>query len=168
MFSLMRWLRGIVLTLLHFPEFSLIPPIYLQILVRYWSKWQLCRVISSHEGMHESLQRSETSRRIYLQNLLDKINELENFEPFWYAILGVTLLPQLLNMPLFQKLSEIQKRVVSLRRFIIRMLLRGHRCLHKLLEILVYEPLLILVKHKKSVTIYAIKDHMIRWKSTKF
>jgi hypothetical protein len=140
-------------------------------------EWKLGLVISSNERVAESLQRGQSIIWINLQDLLNKVYELEYLESLLdsisqgyfvqavnldaFSLKGFCMLhSQLLDVPLLEKLTEVEERMVSLRPVYALLHVIGHRCHQELLERLQAVLLGELVKREESVSIDRVVNHL--------
>jgi hypothetical protein len=142
------------------------------------------RVVTSNEGMAESLQRRHPILRVDLQDLLHEVDELEYFQALIISILHfdligvhdvVSLAHEFLvalsllfqNVPLLQQLPEIEQRMIFLGHVDIAAMLwfdAGHQ---KLLEGLQVESVLMLIVIKELVSVDGVVDHVHWWHPAK-
>lgn len=114
-------------------------------------EWKLCLVVSSNEGVAQRLQWGQPVAGIDLQDLLNKVYELEYPESLLdsisqghlvqavdldaFSLKGFSMLhPQLLNVPLLEELTEVEEGMVSLGPVDALLHVVGHRCHQELLE----------------------------------
>ena len=88
MSSLCGWLTLVCIDAMQlFLVLNPLPPTQLKSSFWHGRKWQLGLVIARDERMVHGLQGRQPLLRVHLQDLLNKVNELKDFETFLFAVL---------------------------------------------------------------------------------